>query len=264
MSKLKELLKNKLKKEDLKLVPNSFDVVGDIIILDLDKKLKKYQKLIAQTLLKVHKNIRVVVKKKGIHYGKYRLQRYKVIGGERRKETIHKENNVNIKLNIQTCYFSPRLGTERLRVASLVKAGEKILVMFSGVGPFPLAISKNSKVKEIYAIELNKKACKYAKENLKLNKISNIKLFCGDVRKVIPKLDKKFDRILMPLPKGAKTYLDLALKVIKTKGIIHLYMFLQEDEIKKVKLEGFKILRRVKCGQYSPRLYRVCLDIRAL
>ncbi|MAG50807.1 hypothetical protein CL621_04185, partial [archaeon] len=87
---------------------------------------------------------------------------------------------------------------------------------------------------------------------------------CSDVRKVVPKFGKKFDRILMPLPKGAKTYLDLALKVIKSKGIIHLYMFLQEDEIKRIKLKGFKILRRVKCGQYSPRLYRVCLDIQPL
>lgn len=264
MSKLKELLKNKLKKEELKLVPSSFDVVGDIIILDLDKKLKKYEKLIAKTLLKVHKNVKVVVKKKGTHYGKYRLQKYKVIGGERRKETIHKESNVNIKLNIQNCYFSPRSGAERLRIASLVKPNEKILVMFSGVSPFSLVIAKNSKAGEIYDVELNKKACRYAKENLKLNKIDNIKLFCGDVRKVVPKLDKIFDRILMPLPKGAKAYLDLALKVLKPKGIIHLYMFLQEDEIKRVKLKDFKILRRVKCGQYSPKLYRVCLDIQPL
>lgn len=264
MSKLKELLKNKLKKEELKLVPSSFDVVGDIIILDLDKKLKKYEKLIAKTLLKVHKNIKVIVKKKGTHYGKYRLQKYKVIGGERRKETIHKENNVNIKLNIQTCYFSPRSGTERLRIASLVKPKEKILVMFSGVSPFSLVIAKNSKAGEIYDVELNKKACKYAKENLKLNKIDNIKLFCGDVREVVPKIGKIFDRILMPLPKGAKSYLDLALEVLKPKGIIHLYLFLEEKEIKKIKLKGFKILRRVKCGQYSPKLYRVCLDIQPL
>jgi tRNA G37 N-methylase Trm5 len=64
--------------------------------------------------------------------------------------------------------------------------------------------------------------------------------------------------------------LDLALKHIKNKGIIHFYDFEHENELykaeEKVKTaciksnKKFKILKTIKCGQYSPRFYRVCID----
>ena len=69
--------------------------------------------------------------------------------------------------------------------------------MFSGSGVYPVVISKNTKAKEIYGIEINPIAHKYAEENIKLNKLKNIKLFCGDVKKTIPKLNRKFDRIFL-------------------------------------------------------------------
>jgi hypothetical protein len=43
------------------------------------------------------------------------------MSGEKRTETTHKENGVNIKLDVEKCYFSPRLSQERLRIAKLVK-----------------------------------------------------------------------------------------------------------------------------------------------
>ena len=67
-----------------------------------------------------------------------------------------------------------------------------MLVMFSGCGIFPVNISKNTNAKEIYGIEINPTAHKYALENIKLNKLFNIKLFKGDVNKVLPKINKKF------------------------------------------------------------------------
>ena len=63
--------------------------------------------------------------------------------------------------------------------------------MFSGIAPFPIVISKNSKANEIYGVEINPNAHKYALENLKLNKISNIKLFEGDVKTVLPDIEKE-------------------------------------------------------------------------
>jgi hypothetical protein len=81
---------------------------------------------------------------------------------------------------------------------------------------------------------------------------------------------KKFNRILMPLPKGAEHFLNLALSKIKNNGIIHFYSFAREDdygniinlinnECKKIKKQC-KILNIVKCGQFSPRVYRICID----
>ena len=106
-----------------------------------------------------------------------------------------------------------------------------------------------------------------------MNKFGNIKLYNGDVKRVLPKIKKKFDRILMPLPKDAEDFLGVALKKVKKNGIIHLYDFQEEANIPEASIEKvekscskvkkkFKILDVVKCGQYSPRKYRVCVDFR--
>jgi tRNA (guanine37-N1)-methyltransferase len=273
---IKKIFKSKLTKKEIELVPSSFDIVGDILIFaDFPKELKKKEKIIAEILMNEYKNANVVCKKIGKYSGKYRTPKLKIIAGEKRKETTHKENNTVMKLNVETCYFSPRLSNERKRIASLVKKNENILIMFSGVAPYPLVIAKNSKPKSIYAVEINPKAYKYALENIKKNRLDDkIKLFKGDVKKVIPKISKKFDRVAMPLPKGAENYLNLALKSIKKKGIIHFYDFLHENQfdeaINKIDLacrktkKKYKIIRLVKCGQFGPGIFRICVDFSVL
>jgi len=270
---IKQTLKNKLTKKELSIMPSSFDIVGDILIFsDFPKDLTKKEKLIANALLSLHKNVKVIAKKTKKYSGKFRTPKLKIIAGLNKKETIHKENNVSLKLDVEKVYFSPRLSNERKRIANSTKKNESILVMFSGVGVYPCVIAKNSEPKEIYAIEINQIAHKYALENIKLNKINNIKLILGDVKKVVPKLNKKFDRILMPLPKGAENFLDIALKAVKKRGTIHFYTFLDEKDINKkfVKkylnkyIKKFKILNIQKCGQFSPRVYRICVDFKVL
>lgn len=262
MSFIKDKLKSKLSKKDLEKVPSSFDVIGDIAIIEI-RHLKGKDKLIADTILKNLTNIKVVAKKVGEHKGKYRLQALKIIGGEKRKETLHKESGVFLRLDVEKCYFTERLSSERLRIAKLVKPGERVLVMFSGVGVYPLVIARNSKAKEIYGVEANPVAHKYALENLKINKSKNICLYKGDVKKV--KLKMKFDRIIMPYPKEAPKFLDLALKQIKKGGIIHLYTFEHEEkfeELRKCYLKKFKSVKLTRCGAYAPRVDRVCLDLK--
>jgi len=270
MVTLKESLKGKLTKKEFENLVSSFDIIGDIAIIEIPSQLEKKEKLIAETLLNLQKQIKVVVKKAGIHRGIYRRQKLRILAGKRRKTTEYKENNVRIKLHVQDVYFSPRLATERKRIAGLIKPEEDILVMFSGVAPYPLVISKNTKAKEVYAIEINPIAHDFAVENVKLNKLNNIKPFNGDVRIVLPSLNKKFDRIIMPLPLTGENFLDIALTAVKKKAIIHFYDFLREDEFHLVKEKikkacdaakrKCKIIRIVKAGQIKPREYRVCID----
>lgn len=273
---LKESLRKKLTKKQLELLPSSYDMVGDIIIFaDFPKELGKKEKLIAEKLLELHKNMKVVYKKIGKYSGKYRTPKLKIIAGEKRKETTHKENNVRMMLNVENCYFSPRLSNERKRISGQIKKNEDVLIMFSGVAPYPLVVAKNSKPKIVYAVEINPKAHKYAVENIKLNKLDDkIKLFKGDVKNIVPKLNKKFDRVAMPLPKGAENYLDLAIKAVKKNGIIHFYDFLHENQFdeavnkidaacKKAK-KKYNILKLVKCGQFGPGIYRICVDFKVL
>ena len=203
----------------------------------------------------------MVAKKSKRYTGRLRTPKIQIIAGGKRKETIHKENGVQLKLDIEKCYFSARTGTERLRIAKLVKKDEVVLVLFSGVAPYPCVIAKNAKPKEIHAIEISKSCHKYAKENVKLNKLENITLFQGDVKKILPKINEKFDRIIMPLPKSADTYIALAKKKLKPKGTIHLYLFGREEEFSKLK-KRFNAKKITKCGHYAPSVHRVCLDIK--
>ncbi len=246
-------------------MPSSYDVIGNIAILS---EKTKSSKKVAQELLKNFKNIKTVVVKTGIHSGRYRLQKTKILAGEKTKTTYHKENNCIFKLNIDKTYFSPRLGNERLRIARLVKNNESVLVMFSGIGVYSINIAKHSKAKEIYAVEINPAAHKFAEENLKLNKAKNVKSFLGDVKKVLPKIKNQFSRIIMPLPRDAESYLDLAIKKLKSNGTIHFYDFQREEDIPEKSIEKIKkhcnpqILKVVKVGQYSPRKYRLCIDFK--
>lgn len=272
---LKFILKNKLTKKEIELLPSSFDVVGNILIFsDFPKELRKKEKAIGDEIIKNFKHIKTVLKKTKKYSGKFRLPKLKIIAGERTKETIHKENDVLINLDVEKVYFSSRLSNERKRINTLIKKNERVLVMFSGCGVYSIVISKNSKPNEIYSIEINPVAFKYQEENIKLNKIKNIMPFKGDVKKIIPKINQKFDRILMPLPKGAEKYLDLALSKIKKNGTIHFYDFSEENKyeniVKNIEKEckkqnkKYKILNIVKCGQFSPRVYRICVDFKII
>src|SRR3990167_8523246 len=220
---LKFYLKDKLSEKELKLMPTSFDVVGDILIFsEFPKELSEKEKLIGKVILETYHHIKTVIKKTKKYSGKFRTPKLKIIAGEKRKETTHKENEV---------YISARMSSERKRIADLIKNNESIMVMFSGSGVYPLVIIKNSQAKEVYGIEINPTAHKYALENIKKNKLENkVKVFLGDVTKVMPKINKKFDRILMPLPKGAESFLGLTLKYIKKNGTVHFYDFLHEGE----------------------------------
>jgi len=270
---LKEALKKKLTGRELAILPRAFDAIGSIAIIDIPKELKSKEKTIANALLKQHSNIKTILKKAGKVKGRLRTRKLDYIAGVRTKETEHKENGVRMKLNVETCYFSPRLSNDRLEIAGKVKKGENVLVLFSGVAPYALVIAKNSAAKHVVAVELNRNATKYAKENVHLNKLHNLEILQGDVNKVLPKLKRKmkFDRIVMPRPQLKDSFLQAALSIAKKKGIIHFYDFLMEEQIpdiavdkimnecKKLK-KGCRILGWKRAGEIAPYKWRVRVD----
>jgi tRNA (guanine37-N1)-methyltransferase len=259
--KLKKLLRSILTEKELEIAPSSFDVIGDIAITEIPKELEKKEKKIGEQLLKF-KHIKTVLKKESKVENEFRLRKYKFLAGEDKRETLHIEYGCRFKLNLEKVYFSPRLANERDRIVKQVKENEKVLVMFAGIGPYAIQIAKRSDAKEVYAIEINPEAVKYMEENIRLNKVQDkIKIFAGDVHEIVPKLKEKFDRIVMPLPKGNENFLDLAKMVSKKDTIIHFYTFAssEEDAIKKINYK-IKVLNCVRCGSYAKDLYRFCVD----
>ena len=77
---LKFYLKNKLTNKELKLVPSSFDVVGDIMIFsDFPKELAKKEKLICSKILENYHHIKTILKKTKKYSGRFRIPKLKII-----------------------------------------------------------------------------------------------------------------------------------------------------------------------------------------
>ena len=272
--KIRDQLSGFLTQEELEELVTSFDLIGDIAIMEIPDSLRKKEKKIAEALLRVHRNIKTVLKKLGPMEGKYRVRKVKVIAGEKRTETTYKENGCRMRLDVSKVYFSVRLSTERKRIAELVQSGEKIIALFAGVGPFPLAISRFHPDTEIIAIELNPDAVNYLEQNIVLNKAGNIRAIEGDVREIVPKYYADFaDRITMPLPRSGEEFLDVAFAGVKDGGIIHFYTMVSiadpfGEALAKVKPYADKLGVSVEIVSqrivrpYAPSIVQVVLDIK--
>src|SRR3989344_3307227 len=122
-----------------------YDIIGNIAIVKFSRGEKiSSKKKLAEKLLKEHKNVRTVLVKSGKFSGRLRTLKTKWIAGDKTKEVLYKENGCVFRFNIDKCYFSPRLATERLEIAFKVRRGEKVLVMFGGVAQFAIVIAKLS------------------------------------------------------------------------------------------------------------------------
>ncbi|WP_419174110.1 class I SAM-dependent methyltransferase [Desulfosediminicola sp.] len=268
---LKTLLQDSLSPDELDCLVRSYDVIGDIAMIIIPDRLIGKEHLIGETILRNNKRIKVVAKRVGIYGGEYRTIGLEILAGENRKETEHKEFGIRLQVNPERVYFSVRSGTERKRIANLVREGENVLVLFSGIAPYPLVIGGNSCAQEIVGIEKNPEAHNYAVKNLKLNrKIKNVKLYCGDVAEIVPSLDKRFDRIVMPLPTRGHDFLDMAVSVLKENGTLHYYDMQKSDNFKESQYKvndcciraGRQVLEGgvTRCGHCAPRTFRICVD----
>lgn len=269
--KLKDALKPFLTEEERALMVGSFDIVGDIAIIIVAPELTAKENLIADAIFQTHKHVKTVAKRAGNYDGEFRTIALEVIGGRPLGETEQKENGVRLFLDPGKAYYSVRSSNERKRIAGLITPGEEVLVMFSGVGVFPLVIAAHSAASEVTGVEKNPDAHCFAKKSLAANKrIKNVTLYKGDVVEVLPRLNRTFDRVLMPLPSTAEDFLGLALKVVRPGGHLHFYDFQALSDLSQsvAKVQracsdnGRSLLdcKAVVCGHVSPRNHRICVD----
>ena len=273
---IKEYLQDRLPDDILEDIPSSFDILGSreksVALIEIPKEVEEFAPLIAEAIMVIHKNVESVLSKESGREGEYRLRKLELIAGNPNTEIIHKESGCRFKLDPRETYFSTRESTERERINQKVSPGEKVLVMFGGVGPFAVCIAKKHPTVKVTTIEINPKAHQYCVKNVKLNKIQDqVTPILGDVRDICPELDDKFDRVLMPLPKGANEYLDLAVPKVKCEGVLHFYHWAHEDDLWSeaevlVKDIADNLGRKVEfidhqqVSLYSPRVYKIRVD----
>ncbi|PKL68609.1 MAG: class I SAM-dependent methyltransferase family protein [Methanobacteriales archaeon HGW-Methanobacteriales-1] len=219
-----DFLNGKIDEDEIQEIKKSFDIIGDVVILEIPEKLEEHKHTIGQAALDFTKRKAVFMKKSEIK-GVTRIRELEHLAGEDISETIHVEYGSRIMLDVKKVYFSPRLATERERVAQQVKDGEIIVDMFCGVGPFVMDISRRREVL-IYAIDINPDAIHYLKKNMELNHVEEkVVPILGDVCQVLSEHDISADRVIMNLPGTAYEFLDKAMELIKPGGIINYYEF---------------------------------------
>jgi tRNA (guanine37-N1)-methyltransferase len=242
---LKEYLQGKISLEKSEELKKSFDIIGNVVILEIPDDLEDEKLLIAEAALKVTKRKSVYRKKSEIK-GVARTRELEHLAGDDSSETIHKEFGSKLMLDVRKVYFSPRLATERKRIVDQVQDGEIIIDMFTGVGPFAVAIARKREV-EIYAIDINPEAIRYLKENIRLNKVDEkIKPILGDVTKVLDDCNVHADRIIMNLPGNAREFLPLAVEHLKAGGVLHYYQFSSDFDEPVERVKAAALLRRVE------------------
>ncbi|VVB79829.1 tRNA (guanine(37)-N1)-methyltransferase Trm5b [uncultured archaeon] len=253
-----------------------FDILGNTAIVKFPEKMKSSEKIkFGKFLMKEQSSIKTVLEKAGKFSGRLRKMRTRFISGENTKEVLYRENGCVFRFNIDTTYFSPRLSNERKDIASLIKKNEEVLVMFAGVGPFSVEIGKNSKAKSVYSNELNREANKYGQLNIELNKLKNkIILIPGDIKRVVKKLNKKFDVIVMPRPQLKDSFLEQAFMLSKKGTKVYYYDFCEIEKIDKivemVKQQALKFKKKIKitkvrsAGDIGPYKIRLRVDFQVL
>ena len=271
---LKKALENILSDEDIKDLVSAFDQIGDIIIVRIPDSLISKKKIIGKALLEQVKTAKTVFHQSSPVEGDFRTRNLELIVGEEKTETEYRENGCRFIVDVEKAFFSPRLSTERERIANLVNDNDVIINMFGGVGMFSL-LAARKKLCTVYNIDINPVATKLCEENIKLNKLKGrVISLNGDATEIIKEqLQDKADRVLMLLPERSDEFLNIAISSLKKNGVIHYYSHIhaeKKQDAPKLSEEHFlninktqaKILDSRVVRPVGPRFYQTVVDIK--
>ena len=271
---LKKTLEKILTLKESNELISAFDQIGDIIIVRIPDSLLPKKKIIGETLLQEVKIAKSVFYQASAVEGDFRTRNLEVLAGEDKTETEYKEFGCKFTVDVENAFFSPRLSTERERIANLVKDGETIVNMFAGVGMFSIMAAKKKKCR-VYSIDINPVASKLCEKHITSNNLlGDVISINGDALHIIKEqLENKSDRTLMLLPERSDEFLQSAISATKNSGIIHYYSHIHADkksesgrlseehylQVTPVKSEilGSKIVRPV-----GPRYYQTVVDVK--
>ncbi len=271
---LKKALENVLTEKESDELISAFDQIGEIIIVRIPDSLLSKKKTIGEALLGEVKIVRSVFCQASAVEGDFRTRDLEILAGEDNTETEYKEFGCRFTVDVKNAFFSPRLSTERERIANLIQNGEVMTNMFAGIGMFSIMAAKKKNCM-VYSLDINPVASRLCETNIGLNKLAgNVISINGNASEIIKgQLMDKSDRTLMLLPERSDEFLESAINTTKDQGIIHYYSHIHADKktdagklseehylsVAPVKSEilNSKIVRAV-----GPRYYQTVVDIK--
>ncbi len=196
-----EILKKLIPPE---ICPGSFEIIGNIIHLNLDESHIKYKKIIGEIIH--YKTGMTVINKIDKIHNDFRFYEYEILAGNNNMKTFHVEDNVKIFIDLEKVYWCSRLQNERLKIVKDAKKGEVVCDPFCGVGALVLLLLK--KGLNVYANDLNPTAIDCLKISLKKNKLTCNNISVLDAATFIKSLyGKKIDKFVFNLPEHSLEYI---------------------------------------------------------
>ncbi|MDD1686276.1 class I SAM-dependent methyltransferase family protein [Methanoregula sp.] len=216
----------------------------------------------AELLLASRPSLHTIVFAEGEVHGEYRTREFTVLAGEQTTRTTVIEHGHTFAVDLAGAYFSARLSTERQRILAQVQAGEVVLDMFAGVGPFAITLAKRASL--VVASDLNPKAISLMLENLVLNRTKNVLPLLADARHLDRVLPWKFDRVVMNLPLSGTGFLQEAFRLVKPGGTIHFYSLVsvEGEHTARIQELGGTVLAERVVRSYSPAQWHAVYDVR--
>lgn len=204
---------------------SAFEVIGDIIHLNLTDSQVQYKDIIGAVLH--YKTGLTVINKTGKIDNTFRYYEADVLAGKNKLTTTHVENGIKVYIDLGKVYWCSRLQTERMRIVEQIKPGNVVCDPFCGVGALVLhAINKGAVV---FANDLNPDAISCLKTSLKYNKLSCDNIFCSDAALYLRNLaGRRIDRFVFNLPEYSLDYIKYLTDF--EKFYLHCFFFFKDSD----------------------------------
>lgn len=226
---LRRALANKLSRSEMESLVSAFDQVGEIIVIRIPESLYPRRAEIGEALLENIKVANRVFCQVSEVEGDYRTRGLELVAGEGGTRTEYRENGCRFVVDVEKVFFTPRLSTERARVAGLVRPGETVLNMFGGAGMFSIQMAKNTAC-TVYNVDINPEATALCERNAAMNRMAGkVVPVTGDASEIAPEMADMSDRTLMPLPESSDEFLADAVRATRRGGVIHYYTHVHAD-----------------------------------
>lgn len=270
------------------LACSAFDQIGHVIIVRVPEGLRHRRAEIGRALIAAVKPATTVYAQSSDVAGEHRTRGLELIAGADEPVAVYVEHGCRLEVDVREAFFSPRLSTERQRVAAAVSDGETVLNMFGGVGAFSIAAAMARKC-TVYSVDVNPAAARLCEANAARNArrmAGTVVPVLGDAREVAASMfgagggagggagekePLQADRTLMLLPERSDEFLADAVGATADGGTIHYYAHVHADKKAGAPAEAERRFRaaspvraEVSCSKVvravGPRYYQAVVD----
>jgi tRNA wybutosine-synthesizing protein 2 len=208
-------------RHEVDLLPDHWERLGRLLILRLPDGLSHREVEVAGLYASVIGVEAVLVEEGGVT-GVERRPSVRLVWGKDTR-TVHREHGVEYEFDAARQMFSKGNVHERLRMGTIVSAGETVVDMFAGIGYFTLPMAVLGSPKRVHACEIDPEAHAFLRKNVARNDVGSVvEPLLGDCRDVAPR--GVADRVVMGYVGGTEDFLDVAMEVLGVGGgVVHFH-----------------------------------------